>query len=485
MENLDNEEDILFNKMTKDSHIRSEITKESFWYFFHFYYAHYIKYGMAGFHREIIDLIQNENSNLYIVAFRGSGKSTIVTTAYPIWSVLGNTKKKFVVIFCQTRAQAKQHMANIKNELESNKLLRNDLGPFNEDSDEWGAFSLTFNKSGSKIMVASTEQSIRGIRHGPYRPDLIICDDIEDIQSTKTREGRDKTYNWFKGEVMPCGDTNTRYIIVGNLLHEDSLLMRIKLDIQEEKTFGVFKEYPLVESDGKINWVQKFSTIEDIQKEEKKISNEVAWKREYLLQIVPSDGQVIDRNWIKYYDKLPGYSGLNSKAIYIGVDLAISQRDTADYTAMVSCYVDRNYESGETFIYVLPNPINKRLSFPETLIQCKALCSEYSSMNVSSVELLIESVSYQEAVAQQLRSEGIQNVLSVNPGTQDKRSRLSVVSHLIKNGNIRFPTGGCEYLIDQIVNFGVEKHDDLMDALVMCLIYSINNPLVTYRITHL
>lgn len=486
MTNLISYDQDIFEKMSKDKAVRSEITKESFWYFLHFYYAHYIKYGMADFHKEIIDLVQNRDDNFYIVAFRGSGKSTIVTTAYPIWSILGKPKKKFVVIFCQTRIQAKQHMSNIKNELESNRLLRNDLGPFNEDSDEWGAFSLTFNKSGSKIMVASTEQSIRGIRHGAYRPDLIICDDVEDIQSTKTRESRDKTYSWFKGEIMPCGDVNTRYVIVGNLLHEDSLLMRIKSDIEEDKTNGVFKEYPLVTREGKINWIQKFPNIEDIQKEEKKISNEVAWKREYMLQIVPDDGQVIDRNWIQYYDSLPWCSGSNSSAIYIGVDLAISKKDTADYTAMVACYVHSDYDSGLTSIYVIPNPINKRLSFPETLMQCKSLNSAYRKLgNSSSVELLIESVGYQEALVQQLKNEGLDNVMSVNPGGADKRSRLSIVSHLIKSGQVKFPRSSCELLIDQIVNFGVEKHDDLMDALVMSLNHSISNPPRTYRITHL
>lgn len=486
MTNLISYNEDIFEKMSKDKAVRSEITKESFWYFLHFYYAHYIKYGMADFHKEIIDLVQNRDDNFYIVAFRGSGKSTIVTTAYPIWSILGKPKKKFVVIFCQTRIQAKQHMSNIKNELESNRLLRNDLGPFNEDSDEWGAFSLTFNKSGSKIMVASTEQSIRGIRHGAYRPDLIICDDVEDIQSTKTRESRDKTYSWFKGEIMPCGDVNTRYVIVGNLLHEDSLLMRIKSDIEEDKTNGVFKEYPLVTREGKINWIQKFPNIEDIQKEEKKISNEVAWKREYMLQIVPDDGQVVDRDWIQYYDRLPSYSRKNSRSIYIGVDLAISKRDTADYTAMVACYIDRDYNSGETNVYVLPNPINKRLSFPETLMQCKSLYSEYNNMeNVHYPEFLIESVSYQEAIVQQLHADGMHNVRSVNPGSADKRSRLSVVSHLIKMGKVKFPRASCERLIDQVVGFGVEKHDDLMDALVICLTETINNPPKTYRITHL
>ena len=46
----------------------------------------------------------------------------------------------------------------------------------------------------------------------------------------------------------------------------------------------------------------------------------------------------------------------------------------------------------------------------------------------------------------------------------DKRTRLSLTSMSIKSGVIKFPRQGCEDLIQQLVGFGVEKHDDLADA---------------------
>jgi hypothetical protein len=118
-------------------------------------------------------------------------------------------------------------LANIKRELETNELLKADIGPFEEISDEWGSNSIVIPKYGARITVASTEQSIRGLRHGEYRPDLVICDDVEDLNSVKTKEGRDKTFNWLVGEVLPIGDQDTKMVLVGNLLHEDSLLMRL------------------------------------------------------------------------------------------------------------------------------------------------------------------------------------------------------------------------------------------------------------------
>ena len=160
-------------------------------------------------------------------------KSTIMTLSLPIWAVLGAPQKKFVLILTKTQAQAKVHFANLKRELEGNTLLKADLGPFQDDSAEWGQYSTVLTKYGARITAASSEQSIRGLRHGEHRPDLIIVDDPEDLQSVKTLEGRDKTYQWLTGEVIPGGDKGTKIIVVGNLLHEDSVMMRLKDGIEK------------------------------------------------------------------------------------------------------------------------------------------------------------------------------------------------------------------------------------------------------------
>ncbi|MDD5639676.1 MAG: phage terminase large subunit [Candidatus Pacebacteria bacterium] len=449
----------LVNRMMKDRLVRISITKDSFLYFFHFYYAHYVKYETADFQKEIIHYLEKSTTgNLYIVAFRGSGKSTMITTAYPIWAILGKQQKKFCIIFCQTQSQAKQHMMNIRSELENNELLKKDLGPFQKESDEWGSHSLVFKKHGSRITIASTEQSIRGLRHNEHRPDLIICDDIEDVQSTKTREGRDKTYYWLKGEVIPSGDKNTRLIIVGNLLHEDSLLMRIKEDINQGKTRGIFKEYPLLDSDNICLWPGKYMTDKEIEDEKLKIASDISWQREYLLRIIPSDYQLIYPEWIQYYDDFPKMEPSEHYCTYAGVDLAISAKDSADFTTIVSARVYGYREKLK--IYILPNPIAKKLNFPDQV----DLLKNYKNTQMSRFQdkMFIESVAYQEALPQMLEMYGVK-AMAIKP-KGDKRTRLSLTSMSIKSGTIKFPKQGCEELIEQLVRFGVEKHDDLADA---------------------
>ncbi len=449
----------LVNKMMKDRLIRTSITKDSFLYFFHFYYAHYVKYETADFQKEIMHHLESSaTENFYVVAFRGSGKSTMVTTAYPIWAILGKQQKKFCIIFCQTRAQAKQHMMNIRTELEGNDLLKKDLGPFQEESDEWGSHSLVFRKHGARITVASSDQSIRGLRHNEHRPDLIICDDVEDVQSTKTREGREKTYNWLRGEVIPSGDRRTRLVIVGNLLHEDSLLMRIKEEIGKGKAKGVFKEYPLIDKNEVCLWQGKYKTLADLEEEKMKVSSDVSWQREYLLRIIPTEDQVIHSEWIQYYDDLPGMQHRAYRGTYAGVDLAISASDAADFTTVVSAHIYGRRD--KVRIYVLPNPIAQKLNFPAQVELMKDF--KRTQMPKSSDLLFVESVAYQEALPQMLELHGI-NANAVKP-KGDKRTRLSLTSTSIKSGVIKFPRQGCEDLIQQLIGFGVEKHDDLADA---------------------
>lgn len=454
--------------MIKDKAVRTAVTRQSHSFFFNFYFAHYVKYPTAQFQKELFYLSEQDDIlNLFIVAFRGSGKSTIMSCSYPLWAILGRQQKKFVLLLGQTRHQAKQMLVNIKRELESNELLKNDLGPFQEESDEWGSTSLVFLRSNARITAASTEQSIRGLRHNQHRPDLIIGDDVEDINSTKTREGRHKTYEWLTGEVIPSGDRETRLIIVGNLLHEDSLMMRIKKDIVENKVNGVYKFIPLIDEQEKISWPGKFPTLAEIEAERMKIGNEVAWQREYLLRIIADEGQVILPEWIQFYDEIPTE---HRRKIIVGVDLAIAQTDSADKTAMVSAMVvgkGLDYK-----VYVLPNPVNQKINFPETIEQIKNLNAAYKQQ-LSDVRIYVENVGYQQAVIDQLEND-IQKIEGVKV-VSDKRSRLASISTLIQSGNILFPKVGAEELIQQLKGFGVERYDDLVDAFSLMALKSLDS----------
>jgi hypothetical protein len=49
-----------------------------------------------------------------------------------------------------------------------------------------------------KVQVAGSGKKLRGLRHGPYRPDLAILDDIENDELVRNPDQRDKLDNWLK-----------------------------------------------------------------------------------------------------------------------------------------------------------------------------------------------------------------------------------------------------------------------------------------------
>lgn len=450
----------------KKRSVRKMLARESHKLFFSIYLSHYMGFPFAPFHSEMFQITEDaDNKFVVLVAFRGSGKSTLITLSYVIWSIIGDQQKKFVLILSQTQSQAKQLMTNIRNELEGNELLKNDIGPFQETGDEKGLATFELSNFGARITVASAEQSIRGLRHKQHRPDLVICDDVEDLNSVKTREGRDKTYQWLTGEVLPIGDQNTKYMIIGNLLHEDSLLMRLKHNIENESMKGTFCSYPLINQDKRISWPEKFPTEESVNELKSKIGSEAAWYREFLLRIISDADRLVHPEWIQYYDVLPSED--NGQFLYTatGIDLAISQKESADYTAMVSAKVFGYNDKLE--VYILPFPVNKRLSFPETYELAKDLSKELGSGHYT--KLFIEEVGYQAALIHHLENNNVP-AEGVKVSGQDKRSRLALVTHLIKLGKIKFPRKGVEELIMQLTGFGIEKHDDLADAFSLLLL---------------
>ena len=243
---------------------------------------------MAPFHKEMFYLTEDEAHKLIVVmAYRGSGKSTIMNLSYGIWSILGMQKKKFVLVLSKTRSQARDHFANIKSELEYNDLLKSDLGPFEADEGQWETYALELPKFGAKIMCAATEQGVRGLRYAQRRPDLIICDDLEDSVSVVSETSRNATYEWFVNEVLPLGTQNTRIVVLGNLLHAESLLMRLREGTVEKERPGIFRAYPLVDDLSQPLWPARFPSREDIRGLKKSIADENIWTREYLLKILP------------------------------------------------------------------------------------------------------------------------------------------------------------------------------------------------------
>ena len=443
--------------------IRRKMAQENIRYFFAIYFSHHIKYSMSPFHDDFFSMIENESIPLSVIlAFRGSAKSTIFSLCYPIWAVTGNLHKKFILILTQTQQQARKILDNIKGQLEGNELLKADIGPFSEDGSEWSAMSIVLELYNARIMVASTEQSIRGLLYKQYRPDVIILDDVEDLASVKTQEGRDKLYDWYTGDIVPLGDLNTRIFFLGTRLHRDDLPSRLIDTIQKNSKAGCYKIIPIVKNK-KPTWLGKYPNIHAVNVEKRKIGNRIAWEREFMLKLISPEDQLIKTEWIMRYEDLPPISNLSY--IVVGVDLAISQKETSDYTSIITVY---SYGKGlDAQYYVIQPIINKRLTLhalSETARQLFMCCPPGKR-----TFFVVEDVGYQLAAVEELKANNIP-VEGTKLHGQDKYSRLSIVSSFFEQKRVHFPQSGADGLITQLTGFPNEAHDDMVDALVYALL---------------
>ena len=411
-------------------------------------------------------ILENETKPIFVVcAFRGSGKSTIMSLIYPMWAILGKQQKKYVIISSLTQEQSHLLLSNVRQEFERNKLLINDYKLFNiqEVTDEWRKSSLIIPSYDARIMASSFGASTRGFRNAQYRPDLIVIDDPEDVDSVKTEEGRDKTFAWFSQEIMPAGDTNTKVVVSGNMLDIDSLIMRLK---KESKTNPLitFRRYPFFQPDGITPlWKEKFPTEALVQELRAKVISDVAWLQEYELTPVINTKPMIKSEWIKYFagpapvfDKKCWFRG-------VGIDPAISTNDTADCTSMVQ--VIGVGHGKDLMIYVLPRPFNGRITYYQQIEIAKQKAIFPSGKRGT---LYVESVAYQAVFVQTMKHEGYR-AEEVKLYGKNKEERVNAISYLFEMGTIVFPEEGCEELIHQLLRFPFDKHDDLVDALSLVI----------------
>mgnify|MGYP001605573810 CR=1 FL=1 len=476
-----NDQQKIVNQIQESPDFRKALTKENFSWFFATYFTHYITCQTAEFQKAIMDLLQkDELLKVAITAFRGSAKSTIATLAFPIWAMVGKPSKKYALLVSQTQELSKQILTNIKQELSSNELLMRDFGPFTEVADEWRANSFVIPQYNARISAISQSESIRGLRHRQYRPDLVIIDDVEDLESVKTRENRDKLWDWFTGEAMPIGDVGTKIVVVGNLLHEDSLMMRLKENIVLGKMDGVYREYPLIDAKGTIAWPGKYPTMKDIEVKRREVADDSAWYREYLLKFIADDKRIVQKHWPKYYEDLPELNHTPPRIIGVGVDLAISEKSTADFTSLIP-FIVIGY-GAELKIYILPYIINKRLNFPDTINAIKKMCEILCIDFHREPTVYVENVGYQIAVVQHLNIEKV-HAEPVSITGMNKQTRLESATPYIRLGKVLFPTRGAGQLVSQLVNFGIEKHDDLVDAFTIITLKILESDYPTYEST--
>lgn len=191
-------------------------------------------------HKEIFKVLDDESIRLAAIAApRGFGKTTLIGLCYPARKSLFR-QCKYIVYVSSTQTEAGAKLKTFAQEITTNELLKSMFGNLKgaKWAEEKGELVLCDDQGDFCFIQAKGAGSqIRGLKWGRHRPDLIIIDDLEDKEGVENDDTRKKLKEWFFGDVLgaldQAEDSKCRLIVIGTVLHEDSLLANL-IDEKEE-----------------------------------------------------------------------------------------------------------------------------------------------------------------------------------------------------------------------------------------------------------
>lgn len=204
----------------------------SFEFFCGAYFPHYVRSPhKSALHRYLFArlpaIVASEKGEAdAIAAPRGEAKSTLVSQLFVLWCIVTG-RKRYPVIVMDSIDQAYPMLEAIKAELEFNPRLAADFPAASGQGRVWQAGAI-LTRNDVKVQVAGSGKKLRGLRHGPWRPDLCVLDDIENDEQVRNPDQRDKLHAWLNKTVLPLGGAGAKYdvVYIGTLLHYDSVLSR-------------------------------------------------------------------------------------------------------------------------------------------------------------------------------------------------------------------------------------------------------------------
>ncbi|MBT25246.1 phage terminase large subunit [Thalassobius sp. S69A] len=205
--------------------------EDGFQFFMETYLPHYVRGEHSLFHQHIFarvpEILSSEQGvrDLFI-APRGASKSTHLSLGFALYCIVRGLKK-YIIEVCDVYEQAALLIEALKAELVTNTRLQNDFPEACGAGRIWreGEF-VTHNNI--KVQGLGAGKKIRGRRHGPYRPDLLFLDDIENDENVQSPEQRKKLWNWIYRAALKVGppDGSMDVIWVGTVLHFDAVIVR-------------------------------------------------------------------------------------------------------------------------------------------------------------------------------------------------------------------------------------------------------------------
>ena len=431
-------------------------------------------------HREWWDLCTSSDRYVAIAAPRNHAKSTAITFAYTLAATLFR-ERKFVLIVSDTESQAVNFLGLIKLELGENQDLIKLFGLKTDASGE-----VVFLKDSEsdlvvefadgsmfRIVAKGSEQKLRGLLWNGLRPDLIVCDDMENDEIVMNQDRRKKFQKWFYGALLPCRSQHGIVRYVGTILHMDSMLENLmpvpsdKQTVQDglkmfttRRTLWRSVKYKAHNEDySLILWPERWP--ETRLKEERadylaKGLGDV-YSQEYLN--IPIDEST---SYFKKVDFLP-MREVDRQAVlnyYITVDLAIGEKQRSDFSVFLIAGVDEDRR-----IHIR-NVIRERLDGKEIVDTLLALQNTYKPIAVGIEEGQISKAIGPFLYETMIARDTFPSLYVLKHMGKDKTARSRSIQARMRAKSIKFDKDAdwYQYFEDECIRFPRDKHDDQVDA---------------------
>lgn len=425
-------------------------------YFCQTYLPHYFSHPFAPFHRELVELLAPRGRAVVpvvVAAPRGFAKTTLVSFGYVLHQVLFG-RRRFVVIGSDTADLATDLAGYLRLELMHNQRLKQDFGPLAEAQGAEGDF---IAGAQVRVLARGSGQRLRGIKHGRFRPDLVILDDLENDKNVRNPRLVKETLDWLSEAVYPALDPEGSLFIIGTVLAKRSALATLLHSLDEPYCRFIRRRYQALDDQGGSLWPERHPVEELLR--QKALMGGAAFSKEK--QNDPRDDEgLFQEAWLRTYhpDEIEG------KALNVAgfLDPSLAAGESGDYKAVLSVGLD----PAEQVFYVLDAYI--RRSSIDQLVRAVLTRQARHGYLVFGVEdnlfqrLLLDEfarASREARVVLPLR--GVTHRLA-------KETRLAGLSPLVERGLVRFcPSQGDQaLLIEQLLHFpSPTVHDDGPDAL--------------------
>jgi len=300
--------------------------------FAHYFFPHHCSKESPSFHREVLGLYsEEENDKVAIAAPRGFSKSTITSLFYLVWRMVFK-KSHFIILCSDTFTQAVMFLEAVKSEIEGNERLQ---AFFPLKIKRWSNDEIIVNDVMVKAVGAGA--SLRGLKFKQWRPDLFIGDDLEDDDTVINQARRDKQARWFANVIQPILADKGKIIVIGTILHYDSLLNNL---LNKEKFPSWTTRLYKAVMDNKPLWEERMSLAqaEALKEEYTKQGRLSSFYQEYMNEPLSGEDRKFKMDNAVYYEE----EQLVGKKLnhFIMVDRAYSLEKTSDFTGIIVVGVD-------------------------------------------------------------------------------------------------------------------------------------------------